>query len=209
MNSIISRVGCAVALLAVFPALAAPPAPQAPLDPSRIATHLEKELKAAHQAIEKHGARLEGLVGPSLRGDALATEARVLQAELPDLIRDNPHLFEELLGTLRTLEQQSPGELQKQGPGLSKLLNEQLLQGIHRFGQRVGAPPALIVSGGVSLGSYQAGFLYYYTLFLHDRASVLRAIPPANRDSLRSLGIELPDDRPAASPSSPARRRAR
>ncbi|HEX5749682.1 MAG TPA: patatin-like phospholipase family protein [Archangium sp.] len=196
MNSIFSRVGCAVALLAIFPAFAAPAAPPAPLDPSRIATHLEAELKAAHQAVEKHGARMEGLVGPSLRGDALATEARALQAELPDLIRDNPHLFEELLGTLRTLEQPSPGALPKQGPGLSKLLNEQLLQGIHRFGQRVGAPPALVVSGGVSLGSYQAGFLYYYTLFLHDRAGVLRAIPSENRDSLRSLGVELPDDPP-------------
>ncbi|KFA91927.1 patatin-like phospholipase family protein [Archangium violaceum] len=197
MNSIIYRLSCAVALLTVYPALAAPPAPQAPLDPSRIATHLEAELKTAHQAIENHGARMEGLLAPSLRGDALATEARALRSEFPDFIRENPHLFEELLGTLQTLERPSPEALPKQGPGMVRLLNEQLRQGLHRFGQRVGAPPALVVSGGVSLGSYQAGFLYYYTLFLHDRASVLRAIPPANRDSLRSLGIELPDEVPS------------
>jgi predicted acylesterase/phospholipase RssA len=217
-----SWVSCAVALLA-SPAFAASPAAspgtsatvsstsgQASLDPGRIAAHLETELTSAFEAIESHGARMEALVATAQTPSTvtvLSTEVQSFQAALPGLIRDNPHLFEELLGDLQMLEQlgreSDPAKRREQlsafpmqGRGVKERLLVHLRQGIIRFGNRVGAPPALVVSGGVSLGSYQAGFLYYYTLFLHDRAQVLRAIPPEHRMSLRALGLELPEEPP-------------
>lgn len=192
MKSILVWMRCAVALLALSPAHAAP------LDASRLATHLEAELRTAHQAIERHGARMEAALAPSTRGQELATEARALRSALPGFIRDNPHLFEELLGDLELLERQrEPMALQKSGQTLTLRLRGGLGQGLIRIGNRVGAPPALVVSGGVSLGSYQAGFLYYYTLFLHDRAEVLRAVGPEHRASLRKSGLELPEAPPS------------
>ncbi|HZH77330.1 MAG TPA: patatin-like phospholipase family protein [Archangium sp.] len=228
MTSTRRWVSCAIALLAspVFSAsaIASPgvstavpsTSQQASLDPSRIAGHLETELRQAFQAIESRGARLEAAFTATVQspasGTALATEARELRAALPALIRDNPYLFEELLGDLQKLEQLgvsfvSEGDPAKrreslvpfplQGRGVTARLTGHLRQGIIRFGNRVGAAPALVVSGGVSLGSYQAGFLYYYTLFLHDRARVLRAIPSEHRTSLQALGLELPEDPPS------------
>ncbi|MFY0569782.1 patatin-like phospholipase family protein [Archangium lansingense] len=197
MKAIIPWVHCAMALLALSPALAAPPAAPAPLDPTRIASHLEAELTTAQQAIESHGARMEALAGPTLRGNELATEARALHAALPGFIRENPHLFSELIEDLEALSAGRSESLQKGGQKISLRLSEHLRQGIIRFGNRVGAPPALVVSGGVSLGSYQAGFLYYYTLFLHDRAGVLRSIGSEHRTSLKKFGLELPEDPPS------------
>lgn len=212
MNSTIAWMSCALVLLA-SPVLAAPTAAtgataaaspstsQVPLDPSRIAAHLELELGTAFQVIQRHGPRLEALLAaPREPFDAapLATEARALQAALPALIRDNPHLFEELLGDLQMLERNEPLDtLAMRGQEMTARLAAHLRQGIIRFGNRVGAPPALVVSGGVSLGSYQAGFLYYYTLFLHDRSRVLRAVPAEHRTALRALGLELPEDPPS------------
>ncbi|HZH17564.1 MAG TPA: patatin-like phospholipase family protein [Archangium sp.] len=197
-SSIIPWVRCAVALLALSPALAAPPTTPAPLDASGIAAHLESELTAAQQAIESHGARMESALAPSLHGDTLAREAQALHAALPRFIRENPHLFEELIGDLEALGgQRDLKTFQTSGQGVTQVLKAHLNQGIVRFGNRVGAPPALVVSGGVSLGSYQAGFLYYYTLFLHDRAEVLRAIGPEHRASLRKFGLALPEDPPS------------
>ncbi|MFL5353247.1 patatin-like phospholipase family protein [Archangium sp.] len=191
-------------------------AQQASLDPSRIAAHLEAELTGAIQSVESHGARLESALQASAqdtsKGSVLASEVQALRAALPGLVRDNPHLFEEFLGDLQTFEQlggsladesdaakrrEHLGVLPMQGPGVTARLLAHLRMGIIRFGNRVGAPPALVVSGGVSLGSYQAGFLYYYTLFLHDRARVLRAIPPEHRTALMALGLELPEDPPS------------
>ncbi|WP_375766846.1 patatin-like phospholipase family protein [Archangium gephyra] len=200
MNSILLPwVRCAVALLALSPALAASPTAPAPLDPSRIASHLETELTAAQQAIESHGARMESFLVPSLQGDKLAMEAKALHAALPDFIRENPHLFAELIRDLEALGggQQDAKASLRPGASITQRLSAELRQGVIRFGNRVGAPPALVVSGGVSLGSYQAGFLYYYTLFLHDRAWVLRSVGPEHRTSLRKFGLELPEDPPS------------
>ena len=197
-SSIIPWVRCAVALLALSPALAAPPTAPAPLDASRIAAHLESELMAAQQAIEHHGARMESALAPSLYGDTLAREAQALHAALPRFIRENPHLFVELIGALEALGgQRDLKTFQTSREGVTEVLKTHLNQGVSRFGNRVGAPPALVVSGGVSLGSYQAGFLYYYTLFLHDRAAVLRAIGSGHRNSLRKFGLALPEDPPS------------
>ncbi|MGZ3461089.1 MAG: hypothetical protein ACXU86_21590, partial [Archangium sp.] len=175
----------------------------------------------AQQVISSHGARVETVLAtlqePSTetvlttRANEFVAETRALHSALPNLIRDNEHLFEELVGALQSLEQRGEalaserdpakrqealGALVKQGPGLTSHLLAHLHEGIIRFGHRVGASPALVVSGGVSLGSYQAGFLYYYTLFLHDRAQVLRAIPPEHRTALRAFGLEMPEDPP-------------
>src|SRR4051794_26765149 len=117
MNPFFPWVRCAVALLTVSPALSAPPAAApaapavlpapsgpAPVNAARIATHLESELMEAHQAIERHGPRLEALLAtlqePSTgtvlthRANGLVAEARALHSALPGLIRDNEHLFE-------------------------------------------------------------------------------------------------------------------
>jgi predicted acylesterase/phospholipase RssA len=203
MHHFFQLLSCSFVLCAAVPALASEPALPAPVseparfDAARFASHLEAQLVAAHGLIERQGKRLE-----SLRGNDFVTAVQETRASLPLLVRVDEHLFDELFTELETLErlggtQASSAELAARLPGLTERLRNHLRQGITRLGERLGAPPALVVSGGVSLGSYQAGFLYYYTLFLHDRAWVLHEIPPERRTALRSLGLDLPVDPPS------------
>jgi predicted acylesterase/phospholipase RssA len=196
-------------LCAASTALAAP-------DVSQLAAHLEEELTAAHKALGSRGDRLEAHIAsqqdPTLLGKGVVEEVGALRSELPELVGGNTYLFPELFAELTALEQHGQAlatgtdpekrkehlaALQKQGPGVSHRLRLHVRQSLARLGAQLGAPPALVVSGGVSLGSYQAGFLYYYTLFLHDRAWVLRQIPAGHRASLKELGLPLPEDPPS------------
>lgn len=201
MHHLFRLLSCSFALCVAVPAFAEPTLPPpvsepAQFDPGRFAAHLEAQLVAAHGLIERQGRRLE-----ALRGNELVTAVQETRASLPLLVRVDEHLFDELFTELETLERlggmQDAKELTARLPGLTERLRNHLRQGITRLGERLGAPPALVVSGGVSLGSYQAGFLYYYTLFLHDRAWVLRELPPERRVALQSLGLDLPVDPPS------------
>ena len=211
---------CVITLCVAPPTLAAPPtsAPVLP-DPTRLAAHLEAELTEAQEAVSHHGHQLESLLAsspeqlpdttPSTLGRKLITAVQELRSALPRFVRADERLFEELFGELAELErlgealasERDPArqrahldELAARSAEMTDRLRTHLRRGVARFGERVGAPPALVVSGGVSLGSYQAGFLYYYTLFLQDRAQVMREIPPEHRASLRALGLELPEN---------------
>lgn len=184
-------------------------------DASGFARHLETEVATANEAIRIQGEPLQALLvaqpGADVGALGRACEAKVqqLQTALPELVRANSYLFEEFsqeldeLGRLAHAVASAPDApqgdanlraLRDHGPGLADRLRAHLRLGLTRLGERLGAPPALIVSGGASVGSYQAGFLYYYTLFLQDRARLLRDIPAERRAALRALGLDLPEN---------------
>src|SRR5688500_11968731 len=88
MHRFFRLVSCAVALCAGAPAFATEPAFPAPAPgPARFdipgfAAHLEAELTAAHELIERHGKRVE-----TLRGQELVTGLQELKSSLPMLVR--------------------------------------------------------------------------------------------------------------------------
>lgn len=133
-------------------------------------------------------------------GDAVLRDevgrVEALLDQVPRAVRANPQLFEAYTRTLGRVEaardharsllatQQdrpaAPEALDRALSALSQsldaLLNStpDLEEGLVRIWGDLKRPSALVVSGGVSLGAYQAGVLYYYTEALKSSAALLR-----------------------------------
>jgi len=192
------------------------------LDAAAFARQIELDLLAGREALRQHGIPLETLLTSSMTAISgeeavrlageVETHVLQLRTEHLALVHNNAHLFEEMIQELEEVGRRAHAvtvatdasqreerlrALREKGPGLMDRLRATLQVGVGRLSERLGAPPALIVSGGASVGSYQAGFLHYYSLFLQDRARLLREIPAERREALRALGMDLPLDPPS------------
>ena len=87
----------------------------------------------------------------------------------PSFLADFPH-FRDLADLASTVEQQV---MHPPADGLAPAL-EAYRTRLAELADAIGASSALVVSGGVSLGSYQGGFLQYYTQFLLAQSNAVQ-----------------------------------
>ncbi len=103
-------------------------------------------------------------------------------------------LLEALRAAVEKLQRLDDVEAAARGSDQAKALASQVLALLDERDRRIDAASesikrlylrnhALVISGGVSLGNYQAGFLYYYTLYLKSYVDRINALRPRTADA--------------------------